>query len=246
MGTNYKVLSDFEVATAEEAQDLFIDSSVVKVDADVDLDDLPTSVKTAYVLNTGILMARDNEDAWKPQGGAAAVSDSAPANPQVGQLWVQPSLVLPAPVRRQLLNGNSGAVTATGWGSDLPSAPTDTSITLPAAAMCTVTFGGLHRLKTSASATSLGARLVWTGAASGNSYDFMGGYAGTTWLYLPASVEVYTHVNVAFTMVLPAGTTTFKIEAQRGSAAATTSVIAYPYISVSPTAWADEYESGVS
>lgn len=241
MGTNYKVLSDFEVATAEEAQDLFIDSSVVKVDADVDLDDLPTSVKTAYVLNTGILMARDAMDVWKPQGGAAVVSETEPSNPQVGQLWVKPSLVLPAPVRGYVMTpGVLQSITATSF-ADVPTTSAK-SITLPKAAMCSVTMNFFLRIDATTD-WPIQARVAWTGAATGNSESHMGGFGGVAYA---GAWTGYNSQSLHFHVVLPEGTTSFKAQAMHDSGGSTVPQIANTAIEICPVAWADEYEAGVS
>lgn len=235
MAVNYKTLSDFEVATAEEAQGYFMDQVVVKVDADADLASLPTSVKTAYVLNTGILMARDNTNVWKPMGGVAAVSETAPSNPQVGQLWVKPSEVLPKPVRGYMIQTTKN-VTATAFTAVAVDNPR--SITLPKAAMCMITY---NAYLTASSSTSIQVRGTWSGAASGDTVSQYGGFLGSLW---KTSGEILPQ-SLTTTVALPAGTTNFGFDALRSNTSTATS-INFLTINVTPIAWADLYEAGVS
>lgn len=234
MSANYKTLSDYEVATAEEAQSYFMDQAIIKVDADTDLAALPTTVKTAYILNTGILMARNVANAWVPMGGVATVNETAPANPQVGSLWIKPSEVLPAPVRGYAITSTKN-VTATAWANvALDSAK---SIVLPKAAVCYVAY----KLQANGSSgTPISIRMAWNGATSGDTYTQMGGIMGATAVTSTAGREQYVT-----TVALGAGTTNFTVEAQRSNTSASTSIDSFA-INVTPIAWADQYAAGVS
>ena len=234
MAANYKTFSDFEVATAEEAQGYLMDQTVVKVDLDTDLSSLPTSVKTAYVLNTGVLMARNSVNAWVPQGGAATVSETAPSNPQVGQLWVKPSEVLPAPVRGYMINVQK-TVTATAWSG--VTVDTARSITLPKPAMCIIQYKADY---TGSSGTPLSLRLAWNGATSGDTYTQMGGIMGAMAAFEAGKRELHST-----TVALAAGTTNFAVEAYRSNTSATTTIQAFA-MWCTPVAWADRYVAGVS
>ena len=235
MAANYKTFSDFEVATAEEAQGYLMDQTVVKVDLDTDLASLPTSVKTAYVLNTGILMARNSVNAWVPQGGAATVSETAPSNPQVGQLWVKPSEVLPLPVRGYMINASKTVTATTFTAVTLDIAR---SITLPKAAMCDITYTASL---IGASTTSVQARGSWSGATTGDTVSQIGGFMGAIWKSSPDS---FTQ-SMTITAALNAGTTNFGIDALRANTSATCT-IQYMTISITPVQWADAYADGVS
>jgi len=240
MSANYKTLSNFEVATAEEAQSYFMDQAIIKVDSDADLASLPNEVKTAYVLNTGILMARNVANEWIPQGGAAVVSETEPSSPQVGQLWVKPSELLPAPVRGGLSSvGDTTISSAAATWADL-SSPATKSIVLPKPAMVLVNWSCWFK---TSSTREVQARIAWTGAATGNSYDHMGGWWGTA--VAPAGAAQFNQASNSFTVALPAGTTTFKMQARRAVADGTTT-LSLPGICITPVAWADEYVAGVS
>lgn len=234
MGVNYKTLSDFEVATAEEAQSYFMDQAIIKVDADVDLASLPNEVKTAYVLNTGVLMARDNTNAWKRAGGAAVVNETAPSNPTVGDLWVKPSEVLPVPVRGTVI-ATTKSITATTYTA--VTLDTTRSITLPKAAMCHYSF---HARMDGASATDVQSYLSWSGATTGGSYDQIGTFGHTL---LSSGTLVVGHMSG--TVVLAAGTTTFGVMAKRANTSNATS-IGVAAIEVTPIQWADAYDAGVT
>jgi hypothetical protein len=233
MTAQHKVFSDFEVFQAEDVNNYLMNQTIVKVANEGELNGLPTDVKTAYVLNTGILMARNAVDAWVPQGGAAAVSETAPANPQVGALWVKPSEVLPAPVRGMVIS-TLQTLTATAW-SDLVGSTK--SITLPKAAVCTVSWS----IWTSVgSAGQYGrTRLAWTGALTGDSYDHAG-YGGVT---NNQQTQQMTQ-TLGFSIALPAGTTTFKAQGYVGNS--TTMSYQQGFIDIAPMQWADAYAAGVS
>lgn len=239
MTANYKTLADFEVATAEEAQSYFMDQAIIKVDTSADLTSLPTTVKTAYVLNTGILMARNVANAWVPTGGAATVNETAPSNPQTGQLWVKPSEVLPAPVRVQV--SGSFPISATTF-TDLASGPT-AAITVPRA--CMVQVDAACFLRCFGSGAGLRAIIAWTGALTGDTSNLFGGLPGNMYNAPSGANDSYHTGALPFTIALPVGTTTFKFQAMKDNANTNPS-LNYPRISVTPTAWLDAYAAGAS
>lgn len=247
MTANYKTLSNFEVATAEEAQSLFMDQAIVKVDTSADLATLPNEVKTAYVLNTGILMARNSVNAWVPQGGAATVSETAPSNPQTGQLWVKPSEVLPAATRGSLVAATSGAITATAWGTVVPTA-TPLDVVVAKAAIYRVTCGAWVQAVAGA-ATDTRVRLAWTGAATGDSFNHTGGWGSGVMYQGPSPASntyaPYNKQTLAFNIALPVGTTTFKVEAYKNGSG-TGGSVNYVIFEAMPVQWADAYVAGVS
>ena len=240
MAVNYKTLADFEVATAEEAQSYFMDQAIIKVDADTDLALLPNEVKTAYILNTGVLMARNVANVWVPMGGVATVDEVAPANPQKGSLWIKPSEVLPKPVRAAFYGANNNFGGAVGTWQDIGS-QTPQSITLPKPAMVQVNWSTW--MQNPSGGGDFQARIAWTGAATGNSYDHMGGWYGA--VMCGSGDNIQRAFSNGFSIALPAGTTTFKMQARRASNAVTTT-LHYPGIGITPVAWADQYEAGVS
>lgn len=233
MAVNYETLSDFEVATAEDAQNLFMDQAVVKVDTDADLASLPTTVKTAYVLNTGVLMARDVANVWKPQGGSATVSETAPSDPQVGALWVKPSEVLPLPVVGSLGGSTGAPITATSY-AQVPTTTTQ-AFTTTKAVMCMVAFNSWSNPDTA----SMRLALEFTGATTGTSEDKVG-LAGT--VYATTGSDRATR-GATFAMVFPAGTTTVKIVGFKSGTGSPTST--NTGLSIVPVQWADAYEAGV-
>lgn len=235
MAEQYKTFSDGVVLPAEEVQDYLMDQSIVKVDDSSGLANLPNSVKTAYVLNTGVLMARDNLNAWYPSGGTATVSETAPTNPQTGALWIKPSEVLPLPVRT--VWSNVTGITNTSFGTigrTQAYAPTK-------AVMCTVQWGGSFFLNASAN-TDYEARLAWTGALTGDSQT----QSKSSMFYrVYGANTAYFTWHSSFTIVLPAGTTTFDLEATR-TATSTQYNINGGWIAITPVQWADAYAAGVT
>lgn len=241
MGTNYKTIADFEVATAAEAQ-VFMDQGVQYVDTSDDLATLPTVVKTAYVKNTGVFMTRNISNNWVPGGGAAFVSETAPSDPQTGALWFKPSEVLPKPLRVNI-TGGSGTVTAVSpTYAQIPSSTT-VAFTTPKAVMVVVSFSSQLLVSNTAN-TSTQARVSWTGAMTGDSFN-QAGQTGLVYQWAPANVQTLNNVTMTFTMAVAAGTTTFKADAYKNAASGTVQYTS-PWLSITPVAWADAYDAGVS
>lgn len=231
----YKTFQDGVVLPAEEIQDYLMDQTVVQVADSTALAALPTSVKAAYVLNTGVLMARDNVNDWYPQGGTATVAETAPSNPQTGAIWVKPSEVLPLPVRT--VWSNVTGVTNTSFAT----IGRTQAYTTSKAVMCTVQWGGSFFCNASAN-TDYEARLAWTGALSGDSQT----QSKSSMFYrVYGANTAYFTWNSGFTMVLPAGTTTFDLQAYR-TATSTQYNVNGGWISITPTQWADAYAAGVT
>ena len=94
---------------------------------------------------------------------------------------------------------------------------------------------------TGAAATALSVRLEWTGATTGNSYDQLGSGILGGLVATAAGVRDSLYTTVA----CAAGTTTFSLEAQRANTSNATSVN-FAALIITPVAWADAYEAGVS
>lgn len=228
MGINWEEIGDFEVATAEFAQSKFMNQVVVKVDADTDLASLPTEVKTAYVLATGITYARDIANNWKPVGGVAAIGSVAPTNPQTGQIWVDTTDKLPAPVRGTML---AGPLTISNTSYAAISGQTTVSITCTRSIMAAINY---TCWLSSAGATGIRSRVLWGGATSG----------GSVQMACESTGEMRMHSQTEH-HILNAGTTTFTAYAFRTNTAASTS-IQNVIIEVAPVAWGDLYAAGAS
>lgn len=125
-------------------------------------------------------------------------------------------------------------VAATAWGT-----------TYGAALDVTLARPQLVRIDASGWVTATGAdcrsRIQWTGAATGNTFDYLNGWGGVMYLALPAgATSAYHSVSLGFDILLPAGTTTFRWEAYKGSTAASPSVN-YAQISAQPVALATAF-----
>jgi len=237
-----KVFADYEVLTADDVNNYLMNQVIVKVDTSTDLTSLPTEVKTAYVVDTGLTMARDNTDAWVPLGGVATVSTTAPSNPQTGQLWVMPSQALPAPVQGQVA-GASTAITGvnntyTNFGSTVAFNNT-TGRALKVMAI----WGGTCAF-TDDNSSDLRIRLTWSGATSGNTVDLLGGVMGLS-IYSSASAgytPYYESYSKAVGLTVNTGTTNFNFQATIvGTSATTMPQIGNAAIQVVPLGFADQW-----
>ncbi|MFC9846656.1 hypothetical protein ACFWFF_11495 [Streptomyces sp. NPDC060223] len=235
----HKVFADYEVLTADDVNDYLMNQVIVKVDTSTDLTSLPTEVKTAYVVDTGQVMARDNTDAWVPLGGVATVSTTAPSNPQVGQLWVMPSQTLPAPSSGSLATATTDITalngTYTAWGNTV-SYNNNSGRAIKALVM----WGGSAAVPSTGS-SNFRARLNWTGATTGNSYDATTSTLGRG-LFL-STASAWESWERTLVITLNSGTTTFQIHAAMDVASTPTNKpgIGNAGIQVSPLGFADQW-----
>ncbi|WP_158697894.1 hypothetical protein [Streptomyces prunicolor] len=234
-----KTFADYEVLTADDVNDYLMNQVIVKVDTSTDLASLPTDVKAAYVVDTGLTMARDNTDAWVPLGGVATVSTTAPSNPQVGQLWVMPSQSLPAPAAGILATSTTDVTalngTYTAWGSTF--AYNNSS---GRAIKAFVGWGGTASIPLSSS--SMRARLNWTGATTGNTYDLTSSVGRSFLLSAQATAGAESWERTCV-ITLNSGTTTFQIHAAMDAASTPTNKpgIGNAGIQVAPMGFADQW-----
>jgi len=239
MPNMHKVFADYEVLTADDVNDYLMNQVIVKVDTATDLTSLPTEARTAYVVDTGLTMARDNTDAWVPLGGVATVSTTAPSNPQVGQLWVMPSQTLPAPGSGVFATSTTD-VTAlnsayAAWGSTV-SYNNNSGRAIKALVM----WGGTANVPATSS-SAFRARLNWTGATTGNSYDATTSTVGRGLLLNTSSG--YESWERSLVITLNAGTTTFQIQAAMDATSTPTNKpgIGNAGMQVSPIGFADQW-----
>jgi hypothetical protein len=100
-------------------------------------------------------------------------------------------------------------------------------------------------MKIAGTSTDVRARLAWSGAITGNSFDQGGGWGNTWYEFSPTTSLNYTSKSVTFTLALPAGTTYFNLEAYK-TGSPTQCNLAYVTVNVTPIQWADAYAVGVS
>lgn len=151
---------------------------------------------------------------------------------RLGTAWVPYNTndQLPAPVRGYMINVNKN-VTATTWAdvaSDIVKA-----IVAPQEMMIDIKWRAQIN---GVAATALSVRLAWTGAISGDSYTQMdSGILGAV-----TSTETAKRDSNGLTLMVPAGTTTFKLQAQRGNTSNATSVDACA-LTITPLGWAWQF-----
>lgn len=139
--------------------------------------------------------------------------------------------LLPEPVVFLAVNGSEN-VTASTW-TDVGSSR---DVSLSRALMAMVVLKGLPL---GGASTWIRVRLSWTGATAGNSYTLLGdNFAGCL---NGVGNTVRDDSTLTFPLAINSGTTTFRVQAQRQSGSAT-STIADTSIVIAPIAWADEYD----
>lgn len=243
MPNMHKVFADYEVLTADDVNDYLMNQVIVKVDTSTDLTSLPTDVKAAYVVDTGLTMARDNTDAWVPLGGVATVSSTAPSNPQTGQLWVMPSQALPAPVVGSF-QGASVAVTGVNNTYANVGSTIAFNNTTGRSLKCQVNWGGSFAMPDTSS--DLRIRVAWSGATTGDTVSIMGSTLMGLSVY-GASASIYTPYSENYAkgvaMTLNTGTTNFNIQATVIAASAPTNmpVVGNAGIQIVPLGFADQW-----
>lgn len=183
---------------------------------------------------------RDSANAWKRGGGAAEVSETAPTNPSIGQLWVKPSEVFPVPVRTQL--GNFSTLTtsetwvqATALGS--------VSLTTPKACLATLSFATRIAV-TGTGPCEAQMRLGFTGSLTGAS-DSQGGSGVGSLVQWTSGARVYSTLFTSFTIALPVGTFTVSPWVWR-SGLVTSVEYNSVNVGITPISWVDQYADGVS
>lgn len=140
---------------------------------------------------------------------------------------------LPIPVRGYMIN-TTKAITATVFtdvASDFVKA-----VTVPRACMMNIMF---RTLMNGVAATAVVARLKWTGATTGNSYDQMdSALLGSNRSFAGGQIDtLVTH------LMINAGTTTFATQAQRSNTSNAVSIDAVA-VSITAMGWGDEYTPG--
>lgn len=154
-------------------------------------------------------------------------------------LDLSPAVTFPAPQRSYVLNS---AATVSHTSTTWQAYGSTVAITVPAGApvMCSINLRAWLR---GAAGSEIRARLAWSGALTGNSSSFLsgGGFNGM----LEQEATTYSQQSLSFDMVLPAGTTTFSVEALRSTGAASPT-LAYVGIDIVPIQWASMYAAGTT
>ncbi|GAA0332842.1 hypothetical protein PV735_38820 [Streptomyces turgidiscabies] len=237
-----KTFADYEVLTADDVNDYLMNQVIVKVDTSTDLASLPTEVKAAYVVDTGLTMARDNTDVWVPLGGVATVSPTAPSNPQTGQLWVMPSQSLPAPVHGSV-SGASAAITGVNNTYVNHGSTVAFNNTTGRALKVAVSYGSTVTMPSTSSDIRI--RCAWSGVTTGDTVTMLGSslmglsyYGSSNGSYVP----FYENWGKTFYITINSGTTNFNFQATIIAASATNMPsIGNAAIAIAPLGFADQW-----
>lgn len=221
MTIRYTNFADGEVLTAEQMLDVQ-DNGVVQVTSFSELTSLAATVNTAYVINDHAFYVKKGDGSWGSVGGLAAVSASAPASPQTGQLWFDTDLILADPVNH--IKSGSTTITATTFATVPGWQHYDLTVEEPM--ICTIVYGFADG--TGAAATDgLTVKVDVSGATTrlAGAEDYVNA-TGTTF---------GTRTN-QFTAILNTGVNTITMEAKKNSTGATTG--SNLFIKIIPIRWA--------
>lgn len=221
MTIRYTNFADGDVLTAEQMLDVQ-DNGVVQVTGFAELSTLAATVNVAYVTADSAFYVKKSDSSWGSVGGLAAVSASAPASPQTGQLWFDTDLILNDPVNHV----KSGSTTITATAFAVVPGWTHYDLTVEEPMICTVVYGWADG----------------TGAASTDGLTVKVDVSGVTTRlagaedYVNATGTTFgTKVN-EFTATLNAGVNTLTMQAKKNSTGATTG--SNFFIKIKPIRWA--------
>ncbi len=221
MTIRYMAFADGEVLTANQLLDLQA-NGVIQVTSYSELAALQTTINAAYVKNDSAFYVRKADSTWGQVGGLATIGASAPASPQVGQIWYDTDAILPA-AQRQGYNGQETISSATFSALSNLSA---VSVTATEPFLALVNYGVLSPFGSDAT-TGLSMTVDLTGDTTRTS---------TFVDYAKTIGTQKTCITNSFTTVVNSGTTLFTPKAKKEGAG--TAIAEQPWIEVSAIRWA--------